>query len=103
MISFIHEFINSLLSLLAGVLFGTANNKDFLIQCLEKQRFIDGAATTAFIAEEFSETDLAVAQPSVEDAAAAAVIDLNLEYQRHFALSTLSSHKLKNWTMASGG
>jgi len=84
------------------VLFGTANNKDFLIQCLEKQRFIDGAATTAFIAEEFSETDLAVAQPSVEDAAAAAVIDLNLEYQRHFARSTLSSHKLKNWTMASG-
>jgi geranyl-CoA carboxylase alpha subunit len=84
------------------VLFGTANNKDFLIQCLEKQRFIDGAATTAFIAEEFSETDLAVAQPSVEDAAAAAVIDLNLEYQRHFARSTLSSHKLRNWTMASG-
>ena len=84
------------------VLFGTANNKDFLIQCLEKQRFIDGAATTAFIAEEFSETDLAVAEPSVEDAAAAAVIDLNLEYQRHFARSTLSSHKLKNWTMASG-
>ena len=84
------------------VLFGTANNKDFLIQCLEKQRFIDGAATTAFIAEEFNEADLAVAQPSVEDAAAAAVIDLNLEYQRHFARSTLSSHKLKNWTMASG-
>jgi len=84
------------------VLFGTANNKDFLIQCLEKQSFIDGAATTAFIAEEFAEADLAVAEPSVEDAAAAAVIDLNLEYQRYFASSTLSSHKLKNWTMASG-
>ena len=60
------------------VLFGTANNKDFLIQCLEKQRFIEGAATTAFIAEEFAEAELAVIQPSVEDAAAAAVIDLNL-------------------------
>jgi geranyl-CoA carboxylase alpha subunit len=84
------------------VLFGTANNKDFLIQCLEKQNFIDGAATTAFIAEEFAEADLAPAEPSVEDAAAAAVIDLNLEYQRHFASSTLTSHKLKNWTMASG-
>lgn len=84
------------------VLFGTANNKDFLIQCLEKQSFIDGAATTAFIAEEFAEADLAVAEPGVEDAAAAAVIDLNLEYQRHFASSTLTSHKLKNWTMASG-
>lgn len=84
------------------VLFGTANNKDFLIQCLEKQSFIDGAATTAFIAEEFTEADLALAEPRVEDAAAAAVIDLNLEYQRHFASSTLTSHKLKNWTMASG-
>ncbi len=84
------------------VLFGTANNKEFLIQCLQKQSFIDGAATTAFIAEEFTEADLAVAEPSVEDAAVAAVIDLNLEYQRHFASSTLSSHKLKNWTMASG-
>jgi len=84
------------------VLFGTANNKDFLIQCLEKQSFIDGAATTAFIPEEFTEADLALAEPRVEDAAAAAVIDLNLEYQRHFASSTLTSHKLKNWTMASG-
>jgi len=84
------------------VLFGTTNNKDFLIQCLEKQSFIDGAATTAFIAEEFADGDLAVAEPSVEDAAAAAVIDLNLEYQRHFNSSTLTSHKLKNWTMASG-
>ena len=84
------------------VLFGTTNNKDFLIQCLEKQSFIDGAATTAFIAEEFADGDLAVAEPSVKDAAAAAVIDLNLEYQRHFNSSTLTSHKLKNWTMASG-
>jgi geranyl-CoA carboxylase alpha subunit len=84
------------------VLFGTANNKDFLIQCLEKQSFIEGAATTAFIAEEFGEADLALAEPGLEDAAAAAVIDLNLEYQGHFASSTLASHKLKNWTMASG-
>jgi geranyl-CoA carboxylase alpha subunit len=83
------------------VLFGTANNKDFLVQCLEKQRFIDGAATTAFIAEEFGDAELAVAEPGLDDAAAAAVIDLNLEYQRHFARSTLSSHQLKNWTMAS--
>jgi geranyl-CoA carboxylase alpha subunit len=84
------------------VLFGTANNKDFLIQCLEKPSFIEGAATTAFIAEEFGEADLALAEPGLEDAAAAAVIDLNLEYQGHFASSTLASHKLKNWTMASG-
>jgi len=83
------------------VLFGTPNNKDFLIQCLQKQSFIDGAATTAFIEEEFTESDLAIATPSFEDAAAAAVIELALEYQRHKASSLLVSDSLRNWASAS--
>ena len=83
------------------VLFGTPNNKDFLIECLEKQNFIDAAATTAFIDEEFAEDDLAVAIPSFEDAAVAAVIELALEYQRHKASSLLVNHSLRNWTIAS--
>ncbi|MBT4211592.1 MAG: ATP-grasp domain-containing protein, partial [Porticoccaceae bacterium] len=49
------------------VLFGTPNNKDFLIQCLEKQPFIDGAATTAFIAEEFSDAELEIQPVSFAD------------------------------------
>ncbi|MEJ6685570.1 MAG: biotin carboxylase N-terminal domain-containing protein, partial [SAR86 cluster bacterium] len=64
------------------VLFGTPNNKRFLIQCLEKQCFIDGTATTAFIAEEFSGEDLQVAPPSFADSAVAAVIELAMEHKK---------------------
>jgi geranyl-CoA carboxylase alpha subunit len=83
------------------VLFGTPNNKDFLIQCLEKQSFIDGAATTAFIAEEFSEADLEVASVSFADSAVAATLELWIENKAHLQRSLLVSCELKNWTIAS--
>ena len=83
------------------VLFGTQNNKRFLIQCLEKQCFIDGAATTAFIAEEFSDEDLQVAPPSFADSAVAAVIALAMEHKKLFDQSILVSASLKNWASAS--
>ena len=83
------------------VLFGTSNNKRFLIQCLEKQCFIDGTATTAFIAEEFSDEDLQVAPPSFADSAVAAVIELAMEHKKLFDRSVLVSASLKNWASAS--
>ena len=83
------------------VLFGTPNNKNFLIQCLEKQSFIDGAATTAFIAEEFPAVDLQTTPPSFADSAVAAVIDLALEHKKLFDHSVLVSRRLKNWASAS--
>ncbi|MDG1782198.1 MAG: biotin carboxylase N-terminal domain-containing protein [Porticoccaceae bacterium] len=83
------------------VLFGTPSNKDFLIQCLEKQSFIDGAATTAFIGEEFSAADLDVAPVSFSDSAVAATLELCLENKAHFQRSLLVSCELKNWTIAS--
>ena len=83
------------------VLFGTPNNKRFLIQCLEKQCFIDGTATTAFIAEEFSDEDLPVAPPSFADSAVAAVIELAMEHKKLFDRSVLVSASLKNWASAS--
>ena len=83
------------------VLFGTSSNKDFLIQCLEKQSFIDGAATTAFIGEEFSAADLDVAPVSFLDSAVAATLELCLENKAHFQRSLLVSCELKNWTIAS--
>ena len=83
------------------VLFGTPNNKRFLIQCLEKQCFIDGTATTAFIAEEFSDEDLQVAPPSFADSAVAAVIELAMEHKKLFDRSVLVSASLKNWASAS--
>ena len=63
-------------------LFGTPNNLKFLIQCLEKQQFIDGEATTAFIAEAFSEEDLQSLPASFADSAVAAVIDLSLDHEQ---------------------
>ncbi|MFT5074291.1 MAG: geranyl-CoA carboxylase alpha subunit [Patiriisocius sp.] len=83
------------------VLFGTPNNKDFLIDCLEKQSFIDGSATTAFIGEEFSDADLATRLPCFADSAVAAVIELALEYGRHHNHSLLVSTNLRNWSSAS--
>ena len=83
------------------VLFGTPSNKDFLIQCLEKQSFIDGAATTAFIGEEFSADDLDAAPVSFLDSAVAATLELCLENKAHFQRSLLVSCELKNWTIAS--
>lgn len=83
------------------VLFGTPNNKDFLIQCLEKQSFIDGAATTAFIAEEFSDTELKMQPASFADSAVAATLELCLENEGHFQKSLLVSSQLQNWTIAS--
>ena len=83
------------------ILFGTPNNKRFLIQCLEKQCFIDGTATTAFIAEEFSGEDLQVAPPSFADSAVAAVIELAMEHKKLFDRSVLVSASLKNWASAS--
>ena len=83
------------------VLFGTPSNKDFLIQCLEKQSFIDGAATTAFIGEEFSADDLDEAPVSFLDSAVAATLELCLENKAHFKRSLLVSCELKNWTIAS--
>jgi geranyl-CoA carboxylase alpha subunit len=83
------------------VLFGTPSNKDFLIQCLGKQSFIDGAATTAFISEEFSAADLDAVPVSFSDSAVAATLDLWLENKAHFQRSILVSCELKNWTIAS--
>ena len=84
------------------VLFGTPNNKDFLIQCLKKQSFIDGAATTAFIAEEFSDAELEMQPVSFADSAVAGTLELCLENKGYFQRSLLVSSQLQNWTIASG-
>ena len=55
------------------VLFGVTHNRDFLVACLEKQCFADGQATTAFIAEEFAEGEIASAEPTFSASAVAAV------------------------------
>lgn len=90
-----------LIALKKTVLFGTPSNKDFLISCLERQSFIDGDATTAFISEEFSDEDMAVKPPTFSDSAVAACIDLVREHQSHSKTALSVSEKLRNWTNAS--
>ena len=81
-------------------LFGVVTNKGFLIDALEKPAFAGGAATTAFIAQSFSEEDLAPRELTPEDAACAALL-LYLaarDAAREAALSAVAP--LMNWSSA---
>jgi geranyl-CoA carboxylase alpha subunit len=81
-------------------LFGVKNNKTFLIECLEKPTFIDGQATTAFIAQEFNEGDLTLKPPSFEQAAIAAVVQLEQRHKACYSRTLNVSHQLRNWSSA---
>ncbi len=64
------------------VLIGPQTNQAFLATCLARDTFAAGAATTAFIAEEFSAEDLAAKAPPPDAAVAAAVVQF-LRAQDH--------------------
>jgi geranyl-CoA carboxylase alpha subunit len=83
------------------LLFGTKNNKDFLVACLQKPVFIAGAATTAFIMEEFSKGEISENIPSFAHSAVAAVLEFGHAYQRSQRSSVMVSSNLKNWSSAS--
>jgi geranyl-CoA carboxylase alpha subunit len=83
------------------VLFGTRHNRDFLVACLEKECFAAGQATTAFIAEEFAEGEIADPQPAFSDSAVAAVIELALQYADLYSSSVLVAPQLRDWASAS--
>lgn len=79
---------------------GIANNREFLIACLENTTFIEGKATTAFIDDHLSKEALQSPVPSFTDSAIAAVIEHSLEYQKHHESSLLVSQELKDWSSA---
>ena len=83
------------------VLFGTSHNRDFLVACLEKDCFVAGRATTAFITEEFSEGENMEAQPSFTDSAVAAVLELTLQHQTLYGDSVIVAPQLRDWASAS--
>ncbi|MEM8564188.1 MAG: acetyl-CoA carboxylase biotin carboxylase subunit [Pseudomonadota bacterium] len=83
------------------VLFGPKHNRDFLVACLQKDRFADGEATTAFIAEEFSDAEMANYTPVFTDSAVAAVIELALEHDSLYDSSVLVASELRDWSNAS--
>ncbi len=83
------------------VLFGARHNKDFLVSCLENDRFAAGEATTAFIAEEFGDGGISNPLPGFYDSACAAVIEIALEYQALMTNTIRVAPQLKNWSSAS--
>ncbi len=78
-------------------LFGPRSNRDFLIAALGRDTFARGGATTAFIPEEFSEVDLKNTQPTLEQAAAAAVLHYCEARETASARAVSVAEELKNW------
>jgi geranyl-CoA carboxylase alpha subunit len=91
-----------------STLFGVTVNSEFLCEVLRHQSFIDGAATTAFIGEDFANNaTMQSQQPSVETIALAAIVcHLKQEPQKDFsvALSGWSNTSQAPWpyTLTSG-
>lgn len=79
-------------------LLGPATNRDFLVTCLEKETFIEGEATTAFIGEIFGETGYTAEPLSSEMVALQGV--LHFIHDREQALSRAISvpDALKNFS-----
>ena len=65
-------------------LFGVRTNRDFLIACLENDRFADGAFSTAFIAEEFGEEGFSETPPGAREMAVLGVRHYLLDRGRAF-------------------
>ena len=82
------------------VIFGPMTNRDFLIDILEHERFAAGAATTAFIAENFGGAELRTVYPSRAQAAVASVLQYRAAGDRAAAHAAALSPSLRNWASA---
>jgi len=82
-------------------LFGLKTNKAFLIDALSHDVFAQGDATTAFIGENFSETDLAAKPLSHKTATTAAIIQYALARDEALETSLPIPAALMNWSSAS--
>jgi len=81
-------------------LFGTKTNKSFLVDVLSKETFKKGAATTAFIAEEFGEGGVQEAPLSMSDASIAAVLQYQASRTRVLEYGLGVNPELMNWSSA---
>ena len=78
-------------------LFGVETNKEFLIDVLAKQAFVQGEATTAFIGENYSTESLTTKQASHEHHLVAACLFFRKSQQIHQSQSLASSNSLYGW------
>jgi len=79
---------------------GVKTNKRFLIDALSRDTFIKGEATTAFIAENFTDEDLKSGSLPLEDAVTAAVIQYGLSRDAALASTLHIAPNLCNWSSA---
>jgi geranyl-CoA carboxylase alpha subunit len=63
------------------VVFGVQTNRQFLLDVLRRPAFVDGAATTGFIAGNFSAAELVPPEPGADMAALASVIQYRRQQQ----------------------
>ncbi len=82
-------------------IFGPTTNKAFLIAALEKPDFANGAATTGFIDQNFSEKDLTAPAFTIEIAALASMLLFIKERAAAYSQSIGVPQALLNWHSAS--
>ncbi|MCW5611780.1 MAG: ATP-grasp domain-containing protein [Rubrivivax sp.] len=87
-------------ALQSTALFGPRTNRDFLIDALQKDSFVRGAATTSFIAEAYGAAAFAPGEPADADLAAAAVVQHLLERAAARQASLGVSPELLDWSNA---
>lgn len=87
-------------ALTTTALFGVTTNKGFLIEALEKPDFIQGGATTAFIADNFSAQTLTPKPLDAPIASMAAVLLFYHARQHALAQSVGMPEALLGWTSA---
>lgn len=93
------EALRRLITALEGTaLFGVPNNRDFLIDALDQDRFRKGEATTAFISETYGEAGYAPEENSTDLIAAATVIDLTLQRDQSQAATIAVNDTLLGWS-----
>jgi len=77
---------------------GVETNRDFLIDVLERQRFADGDATTALIAQEYGDGGYTPPGLAPREVAIAGMVAYLVGRERAFALSADVSRKLADWS-----
>jgi geranyl-CoA carboxylase alpha subunit len=82
------------------VLFGVANNRDFLIDVLRRDRFAAGDVTTAFIDEEYGGEAGFNPPAATSDAAIAAVLQYRLAGDAALDASVAVAPALRDWSSA---
>ena len=79
-------------------LFGFTTNRDFLIDALNREAFVAGTATTAFIEEVYGEAGYSPGDVAAETLAAAAVIQHRLAQRSATALALDVGVELLDWS-----